>query len=258
MDIVINDDPMILAEIAADIIENVVELKPQAVIGLATGSSPLDLYNELVRRYEAGRLSFAQCKAFMLDEYVGIAEDHPERYRNVIEKNVVSRLDFRPEAVHGPAGNAEDLWAACRAYDEAIAQAGGTDVQILGIGSDGHIAFNEPGGSLVSRTHPESLTEETRQDNARFFNNQLDLVPTHCLTQGLATIMTSKHPLLLATGEKKAKAIAAMVEGPVSAACPASILQMHPQVTVLIDEAAASLLERRDYYRRRWNTRIVG
>lgn len=256
MQIVIEADIAVRAGIAADFIEQAVKRNPQAVIGLATGSSPIPVYQELIKRYRAGRLSFASAKAFMLDEYVGIEQAHPQRYRNVIEKEFVSQVDFAPEAVQGPDGNATDLWKACRAYDSAIAAAGGTDVQLLGIGSDGHIAFNEPGGSLASKTHPEALTQQTRIDNARFFDDQLELVPTHCVTQGLSTIMSSKHPLLLASGKKKAKAIAAMCEGAVSSLCPASILQTHPNVTVILDEEAASELQLAEFYRYRWQTRV--
>lgn len=256
MQIIIEPDSAVRASIAADIIEKVLLRNPKAVIGVATGSSPIPVYQELIKRYQAGRISFAEAKAFMLDEYVGIDANHPERYRNVIENEFASQVDFVPGAVQGPDGNADDLWQACRAYDEAINAVGGTDVQLLGIGSDGHIAFNEPGGSLASKTHPEALTQQTREDNARFFNDQLDLVPTHCVTQGLSTIMTSNHPLLLATGKNKAKAIAAMCEGPVSSLCPASILQMHPNVTVILDPAAASELQLADFYRYRWETRV--
>lgn len=256
MHIVIEPDANIRASIAADFIEQALKQNPKAVIGVATGSSPLPVYQELIKRYQEGRISFAQAKAFMLDEYVGIDPKHPERYRNVIENEFASQVDFAPGAVQGPDGNAEDLWQACRAYDDAINAAGGTDVQLLGIGSDGHIAFNEPGGSLASKTHPEALTQQTRIDNARFFDDQLDLVPTHCVTQGLATIMTSKHPVLMATGKNKAKAIAAMCEGAVSSLCPASILQMHPNVTVILDPEAASELQLADFYRYRWETRV--
>lgn len=249
MEVVIEKDGQAIAVKVANLIEKLLKNKPEAVLGLATGSSPLAVYDELARRYEAGQISFAKARAFMLDEYVGIAEDHPQRYRNVIETEIAGRVDFAPDAVRGPDGNAEDIAAMCAEYDAAIAKAGGTDLQILGIGSDGHIAFNEPGSSLASRTRLKTLTEQTRIDNARFFDGDIDQVPMHCVTQGLATIMTSHHPVLIATGENKADAVAALVEGPVSATCPASVLQLHPKVTVYVDEAAAAKLERADYYR---------
>lgn len=238
-----------LAVLAADAVEAVVRSGPGAVLGLATGSSPLKVYDELVRRHVQEGLSFAGVRAFMLDEYVGLPVDHPERYRNVIETEIASRVDFAPGAVQSPDGNAEDLVAACAAYEESIAGAGGVDLQILGIGTDGHIAFNEPGSSLASRTRIKTLTAQTREDNARFFGDDVERVPRHCLTQGLATIMSARHLVLLATGKGKAEAVHQLVEGPVSAMWPATIMQMHPHATVLVDDAAASRLQLGDYYR---------
>ncbi|HWK92576.1 MAG TPA: glucosamine-6-phosphate deaminase [Luteimicrobium sp.] len=238
-----------LARLAADAIEQLVRTKPDAVLGLATGSSPLKVYDELARRHTEGGLSFARARAFMLDEYVGLPADHPERYRNVIEKEIASRVDFAPGAVQGPDGLADDLPAACAAYEDAIADAGGVDLQILGIGTDGHIAFNEPGSSLASRTRIKTLTQQTREDNARFFEDDIDKVPHHCLTQGLATIMSARHLVLLATGKGKAEAVHQLTEGAVSALWPATIMQLHPHATVLVDDAAASRLQLAGYYR---------
>ncbi len=238
-----------LAVLAADAVEAVVRSGPGAVLGLATGSSPLKVYDELVRRHVQEGLSFAGVRAFMLDEYVGLPVDHPQRYRNVIETEIASRVDFAPGAVQGPDGNAEDLVSACAAYEESIAGAGGVNLQILGIGTDGHIAFNEPGSSLASRTRIKTLTAQTREDNARFFGDDVERVPRHCLTQGLATIMSARHLVLLATGKGKAEAVHQLVEGPVSAMWPATIMQMHPHATVLVDDAAASRLQLGDYYR---------
>jgi glucosamine-6-phosphate deaminase len=238
-----------LARIAADAVERLLRARPTAVLGLATGSSPLAVYDELARRHADEGLSFAHARAFMLDEYVGLPADHPERYRNVIEKEIASRVDFAEGAVQGPDGLAEDVPAACAAYERAIADAGGVDLQILGIGTDGHVAFNEPGSSLASRTRIKTLTRQTREDNARFFGDDVDQVPTHCLTQGLATIMAARHLVLLATGRGKAEAVHQLAEGPVSAMWPATVLQHHPHVTVLVDDAAASRLQLADYYR---------
>lgn len=238
-----------LASLAADAIEKLLRAEPASVLGLATGSSPLKVYDELARRHDENGLSFAQAKAFMLDEYVGLPADHPERYRNVIEKEIASRVDFAPGAVQGPDGNADDLPAACAAYEQAITDAGGVDLQILGIGTDGHIAFNEPGSSLASRTRIKTLTAQTREDNARFFDDDLSKVPHHCLTQGLATIMSARHLVLLATGKNKAEAVHQLVEGGVSAMWPATVMQLHPHATVLVDDAAASRLQLADYYR---------
>lgn len=238
-----------LAGLAADAIEQLLAAKPTAVLGLATGSSPLGIYDELVRRYEAGRLSFAQARGFTLDEYVGLPADHPESYRNVIDREIVSRVDFAPGAVRGPDGLAADVVTSCAEYEAAIVAAGGVDLQILGIGSDGHIGFNEPGSSLASRTRIKTLTEQTRGDNARFFGGDIDLVPRHCLTQGLATIMAARHVVLIATGYAKAEAVHHLVEGPVSAMWPGTVLQHHPHVSVLVDPAAAGRLQLADYFR---------
>jgi glucosamine-6-phosphate deaminase len=248
MEVVIAPVPE-LGRLAAAAVERLLHARPDAVLGLATGSSPLAVYDELARRHAQDGLSFARARAFMLDEYVGLAADHPQRYRNVIETEIASRVDFAPGAVQGPDGLADDLAAACAAYEDAIAAAGGVDLQLLGIGTDGHVAFNEPGSSLASRTRIKTLTRQTRQDNARFFDGDVDQVPQHCLTQGLATIMSARHLVLLATGRGKAEAVHQLVEGPVSAMWPATILQHHPHVTVLVDDGAASRLQLADYYR---------
>ncbi|MFE7504604.1 glucosamine-6-phosphate deaminase [Promicromonospora sp. NPDC057488] len=237
-----------LARLAADAVEGLLRSNPETVLGLATGSSPLAVYDELATRHKDG-LSFARARAFMLDEYVGLSADHPERYRNVIEKEFAARVDLPAGAVQGPDGLASDLPAACAAYEQAITDAGGVDLQILGIGTDGHIAFNEPGSSLASRTRIKTLTKQTREDNARFFGGSVDDVPRHCLTQGLATIMSARHLVLLASGRAKAEAVHQLVEGPVSAMWPATIMQLHPHATVLVDDAAASRLQLGDYYR---------
>ena len=238
-----------LARLAAGAIEKLLRSRPDAVLGLATGSSPIPIYDELVRLHVEQGLSFARAKAFTLDEYVGLPSEHPQRYLNVIEHEVVERLDFAPGAVRGPDGLAADLAAACAAYEDEITEAGGVDLQILGIGTDGHVGFNEPGSSLASRTRIKTLTEQTRADNARFFAGDINAVPQHCLTQGLATIMQARHIMLIATGRAKADAVHQLVEGPVSAMWPATILQHHPHVTVLIDNAAAGRLQLADYFR---------
>ncbi|MDR1118663.1 MAG: glucosamine-6-phosphate deaminase [Bifidobacteriaceae bacterium] len=249
MEVVILPGREAIASAAADSIEALLNRRPAAVLGLATGSSPLALYDELTGRFEAGRVSFARARAFMLDEYVGLPADHPEGYRNVIEREIASRVDFQPGAVQGPDGGAADLAAASAAYDQAIKDAGGVDLQILGIGSDGHIAFNEPGSSLASRTRIKTLNPQTIADNARFFGGDEALVPRHVLTQGLGTIMEARHLVLMALGRKKAEAVHHMVEGGVSAMWPGSILQFHPHATVLLDEAAAARLQLAPYYR---------
>lgn len=255
MEVVILAGAKEIGSVAADAVEALIDRKPTAVLGLATGSSPLAIYDELAARCDAGKISFRQARGFTLDEYVGLPVHHPQRYRTVIEDVFVSRVDFAPGAVDGPDGSATDIPAACAAYEKAIQAAGGVDLQILGIGTDGHIAFNEPGSSLASRTRIKTLTRQTRVDNARFFDDDLDAVPTHCLTQGLGTIMDAGHVVLVATGRSKAEAVHHLVEGAVSAMWPATILQHHPHVTVLLDDAAARRLQLVDYYRETYRSK---
>jgi glucosamine-6-phosphate deaminase len=238
-------------DLVADAIVALLAAKPTAVLGLATGSSPTPVYAELVRRCAGGQVSFARAVAFTLDEYLGLPAGHPQAYRNVIDREFASQVDLPPANLHTPDGQAADVPAACAAYERAIARAGGIDVQLLGIGSDGHLAFNEPGSSLASRTRVKTLTPRTRADNGRFFSSPDD-VPHHVLTQGLGTILEARHLVLLANGGGKAEAVRAAVEGPVSARCPASVLQLHPRATVVLDEAAASRLELREYYADVW------
>jgi glucosamine-6-phosphate deaminase len=255
MEVVILQDAKEIGGLAADAIGALLDRKPTAVLGLATGSSPLAIYDELAARCDAGLISFRQALGFTLDEYVGLPADHPERYRNVIDTVFVSRVDFPEGAVQGPDGSATDIPAACAMYENAIREAGGVDLQILGIGTDGHIGFNEPGSSLASRTRIKTLTRQTRLDNARFFDDDVESVPTHCLTQGLATIMAARHVILVATGRSKAEAVHHLVEGPVSALWPATVLQHHPHVTVLLDDAAARRLQLIDYYRETYRSK---
>ncbi|MGO4443235.1 glucosamine-6-phosphate deaminase [Mycobacterium sp. 2YAF39] len=255
MEVIILADADEIGSVGADAIAALLARTPEAVLGLATGSSPLAIYDELTRRCRTGSVTFRQARGFTLDEYVGLPADHPQRYRNVIDEVLVSKVDFAPGAVQGPDGLASDIPAACAGYETAIRDAGGVDLQILGIGTDGHIAFNEPGSSLGSRTRIKTLTRQTRMDNARFFGGDVDAVPTHCLTQGLATIMESRHLILVASGRGKAEAVHQLVEGPISALWPATILQLHPHVTVLLDEAAARRLQLVDYYRETYRSK---
>jgi len=223
--------------VAAGILAAVVRSKPDAVLGLATGSSPLPIYKALAEH----SVEMGAVRGFALDEYVGLPAGHPESYAEVIRREVTVRLGLDAAKVAVPDGGAPDPRQAAADYDAAIARAGGIDVQILGIGHNGHIAFNEPGSALDSRTRVEVLTERTRQANARYFAS-LDDVPTQCITQGLGTIMEARHLLLVVSGADKAEILAAALQGPVSADCPASILQRHAHVTVVADEAAAAKL----------------
>lgn len=251
MEVVILNSSKTLGRLAADAIQALLERTPDAVLGLATGSSPLPVYDELAAR---PGLDFSRASAFALDEYVGLPEGHPESYREVVRREFTGRVNIRHENVHTPDGAAADIPAACAAYEEAIAAAGGVDLQLLGVGTDGHLAFNEPGSSLSSRTRIKSLIEQTRRDNARFFNGPAE-VPHHVITQGLGTIMDARHVVLLATGARKAQAVRDLVEGPVSAICPASVLQFHRHATVLLDEAAASALKLADFYRHTYDSK---
>jgi glucosamine-6-phosphate deaminase len=248
MEVVVCPSSREAAVLAADAIEQLVGRNPEAVLGLATGSSPLGVYDELAGRVQAGTLSLRGVRAFLLDEYVGLPRDHDQSYRSVIHQDLVSRVDLDPAHVLGPDGTATDLPTECAAYEEAIASAGGVDLQLLGVGTDGHVAFNEPGSSLASRTRIKTLTSQTRTDNARFFGGDPDAVPRHCLTQGIGTILEARHLVLLASGPGKTEAVRQLVEGPVSASWPATALQLHPHVTVLLDPEAASRLERLDHY----------
>jgi glucosamine-6-phosphate deaminase len=237
-----------VGRVAAAKIASVAAKNPAPVIGLATGSSPLSIYADLARRVQAGEISFARARGFALDEYVGIPLDHPESYASVIRRTVVEPLGFDPARVRVPDGRAHDLEFASKEYDAAIRAAGGIDIQILGIGANGHIGFNEPTSSFASRTRIKTLAPRTRADNARFFDKP-DEVPTHCLTQGLGTILEARELLLVAQGEAKAAAIAAAVEGPLSSFVPASALQLHEHATIVLDEAAAGRLALTEYYK---------
>ena len=250
MEVVICRAAAEVAALAASKIERVLQDKgPEAVLGVATGSSPVALYQALARSVASGRLDLSRASAFALDEYVGLPPGHPESYAEVIRREVTEPLRMDPARVHTPDGFASDLRAAALAYEAAIRAAGGVDLQVVGVGANGHIGFNEPGSSLASRTRIKTLTKQTRIDNARFFDGDIDQVPTHCITQGLGTIMAARHVVLVASGSAKAEAVHHLAEGSVSALWPATILQHHPHVTVLLDEGAASRLQLSDYYR---------
>lgn len=254
MEVVILPGSRQIAAAAADAIEALLRRKPTAVLGLATGTSPLPIYDELARRHEEHGLDFSQAHAFGLDEYVGLGPGHPQSYREVIRREFTDRVNIQPENVHGPDGSAIDVVAACQAYEDAIKALGGVDLQLLGVGTDGHIGFNEPGSSLASRTRIKTLVEQTRKDNARFFGSVSD-VPHHVLTQGLGTILEARHVVLVATGAQKAQTVRDFIEGPVAAICTASVLQLHPHASILLDEAAASSLKLADYYRHSYDNK---
>jgi len=232
---------------AARFVADLVRKTPACVLGLATGGTPLGTYQELIRLHRDEGLDFARVTTFNLDEYVGVPEDHPQSYRYFMQENLFRHVNLIAEKTHVPDGLTLDFEAGCERYEEMIRAAGGIDLQILGIGSDGHIAFNEPGSSLGSRTRVKTLTGETIRDNARFFGSE-DQVPRLAITMGVGTILESRRCLLLATGPAKAAAVRSALEGPVTAQVTASALQLHRDVIVVLDEEAGSWLTRREYY----------
>lgn len=233
---------------AAAWIARLIRRKPNCVLGLATGSTPLAVYQELIRQHREDGLDWSQVTTFNLDEYVGLAPTHPQSYRYFMDEHLFRHVNILPQNVNVPDGRALDFERYCRTYEKLIQQAGGIDLQLLGIGSDGHIAFNEPGSSLGSRTRIKTLMRKTIEDNARFFASPAE-VPRMAITMGVGTILDSRQCLLLATGRHKAEAIAHTVEGPVTSQVTASALQLHRDVIVVLDEAAASLLQRIEYYK---------
>lgn len=245
-EVVILESKAAAGALVADEIVRLIDEVKNPVLGLATGSTPLPVYEALRDRLAGHDVSHV--RGFALDEYVGLDVAHPESYRSVITREVIEPLGLDPELIRVPNGDLETIRNAGDDYERDIIEAGGVDLQLLGIGTDGHIGFNEPGSSFASTTRLKTLTEQTREDNARFFDS-IDEVPRHCITQGLGTILRARHLVLLAFGEAKADAVAAALEGPVSAMMPASAVQLHAHVTVVLDEAAASKLALADYYR---------
>ena len=226
---------------AASIIASHVTLKPDCVLGLATGSTPIGMYKELVKACEQGELDFSQVKSVNLDEYVGLEPTHDQSYRYFMQDNLFNHIDVKPENTNVPDGLAADAEAECVRYDELVASLGYADIQLLGLGHNGHIGFNEPDTCFTAPTHVVDLTQSTIDANARFFASADD-VPRQALTMGVGCIMNAKKVLLVANGEGKADAIYKMVCGPITPDCPASILQLHPDVTVVVDKAAAAKL----------------
>lgn len=228
-------------EACADLIGGMIRVKPRAVLGLATGGTPLGVYRRLIEDYRNGLLSFRQATTFNLDEYVGLPEDHPESYHSYMRKNLFDHIDLPLSRAHLPNGNAEDLAAECRRYDALIEEAGGIDLQLLGIGHNGHIGFNEPDRELETGTHVVELAEKTRQANARFFSS-VDEVPRQAITMGVGTILKARMIVLMAKGADKADIVRRALEGPITTDCPASLLQTHPRLIVLLDRDASSML----------------
>lgn len=241
MQLYVQNDYAGMCKLAAKEIAQLVKNKPNAVIGLATGGTQLGLYKELIRMHKEEGLDFSKCTFFNLDEYVGLTADHPQSYHYYMHENFFKHVNVRPSQIHIPNGRAGDLIKECRDYEDTIKHAGGLDIQVLGIGGNGHIAFNEPGTSLLSRTHPVRLTKKTIQDNARFFSTP-KLVPRQAITMGIASILSAKRVLLLASGKKKAAIMHKALEEPPTLSVPASLLQLHSNTSVVLDQEAAALI----------------
>jgi glucosamine-6-phosphate deaminase len=228
----------------AEILARAIRAKPSIVLGLATGATPVDAYHELVHLHRQQGLDFSQLTSFNLDEYVGLPPDHPQSFRCFMQQHLFDHVNIQPARTHLPDGMAADLDCHTRDYEARIRAAGGIDLQLLGIGSNGHIAFNEPGSAADSRTRLVQLTEETIQANARFFASA-DQVPRLAITMGIGTILEARRIVLMATGPGKAEPVRRALEGPCDASHPASLLQRHRDLTVVLDEAAAALLSGR-------------
>lgn len=248
MEIIIHNNAEESSLAAAELIARQLSTKPDSVLGLATGSTPIPLYKELIRRHKEEDLDFSQVTTFNLDEYVGLPATHPQSYHAFMKTSLFDHININPKNIHIPDGMAKDIPSYCLQYEQQIKDCGGIDIQVLGIGSDGHIGFNEPSSSLSSRTRIKTLAQQTVQDNALFFSGDECQVPRHCITMGIGTIMEARINILLAFGKKKHQAIADMVEGPISAMVPASILQHHQTVKVFLDEEASSSLKMKNYY----------
>jgi glucosamine-6-phosphate deaminase len=248
MRVVILPDATSVASVGSDIFIQQIQQKPDSVLGLATGSTPVALYQQLISAYQNKKISFKNVSSFNLDEYWGLSASHPQSYRHFMNQQFFDHIDIDKYQTYIPQGDAVDPFIACQDYENKIKEHGGIDIQLLGIGRNGHIGFNEPSSSLMSRTRIKTLTRATIEDNARFFAAD-EYQPHLAITMGIGTILDSKKVLLLATGEHKAAAMKACVEGPLTAACPASALQLHPQATLILDEDAASELNDIEFYR---------
>jgi glucosamine-6-phosphate deaminase len=247
MEVIVQPDYEQMSKVAAQIVVEILNAKPNAVLGMATGSTPLGLYQELVRLHREGQLDFSRVTTFNLDEYVGLSTNHPQSYHYFMRDQFFKHVNIPPQNINIPSGTTSNYPAFCEWYEQRIAECGGIDLQILGIGSDGHIAFNEPTSSLSSRTRLKTLSRQTIDDNARFFERRED-VPVYAITMGVGTILDARKLVLVANGEAKARAIAQAVEGPVTSMVTASAIQLHRSAIVIVDEEAASELTMRDYY----------
>ena len=247
MEVIIQDSYEEISRQAARIVARTLYSKPNAVLGLATGSTPLGMYKELIRMHQEEALDFSRVTTFNLDEYVGLRKQHTQSYHYFMHENLFKHVNISQQNIYIPSGTTNNYQAFCAWYEQQIEKCGGIDLQILGIGSDGHVAFNEPGSSLGSRTRIKTLTKQTIEDNARFFDSA-DEVPVYSITMGVGTILEARQIILLANGANKAKAVAGAIEGPVTSMCTASALQMHRDTLFLLDQEAAGDLKMTEYY----------
>jgi len=247
MEVIVTENAAEMSKCAARVVARTLNSKPNAVLGLATGSTPLGLYQELVRMHKEEGLDFSQVTTFNLDEYVGLPQRHPQSYHYFMHENFFRHVNIPKQNIYIPSGTTDNYAAFCAWYEQRIKECGGIDLQILGIGTDGHIAFNEPGSSLGSRTRIKTLAKQTIEDNARFFDSP-DQVPIYAITMGVGTILEARKIILLANGKKKAWAVAAAIEGPITSMVTASALQLHRDAMFIIDREAASDLKMLDYY----------
>jgi len=247
MEVIVKDNVEEMSKTAARVVARTLNAKPDAVLGLATGSTPLGLYKELVRMHEDEGLDFGQVTTFNLDEYVGLTQKDEQSYHYFMHENLFKHVNIPLSNIHIPSGTTDNYAAFCNWYEDRIVESGGIDLQILGIGSDGHIAFNEPSSSLGSRTRIKTLAKQTIDDNARFFDSP-DQVPVYAITMGVGTILEAGKLILLANGAHKADAVAQAIEGPVTSMITASALQLHDDVMYILDREAASKLKMLDYY----------
>lgn len=234
-----------LSKKAALMLASQITLKPNSNLGLATGGTPLAMYDKLIEMYRDGEIDFSEVKSFNLDEYCGLAEDHPNSYHYYMYHNFFNDINIKKENINIPNGNAENLEEECKKYENLIKKARGIDLQILGIGSNGHIGFNEPNKNLNVSTEIVNLTEETIAANSRFFESKED-VPKKAISMGMATILKANRIILLASGQNKAEAIKKTINGKISTQVPASLLQAHPNITILLDQESASLINKKD------------
>ena len=247
MEVVIKETCEQMSKAAAQEVAKTLNAKPNAVLGLPTGSTPLGLYKELVRMHENEGLDFSQVTTFNLDEYAGLKQDHPQSYHYFMQENLFKHINIPRQNIYIPSGTTDNYLAFCQWYEQRIRDCGGIDLQVLGIGSDGHIAFNEPTSSLGSRTRIKTLAKQTIEDNDRFFKDG-EKVPVYAITMGVGTVLEAHRIMLLANGEAKAEAVAAAIEGPVTSMITASALQLHKDVLFFLDRPAAGELKMIEYY----------